>query len=220
MACHDDFGHGAHAHGISAETAVHLIFCRRFVSGSLVGEIHAFHHADAFLLGNFAGEGEELLVVGFAHVEEAGTVGEVLAAQGVLGQEVDVVGNKHHVAYFKIGINSAGGIAHKEVLDTEFVHHAFGKGYFFHCVAFVVMETPFERHHLLAAETAKEQAAAVSLDGADRKVGDFVVRECVNDFYLFGQTAKACAEHDGGFGTERGVAFNPRGGFLNGLQHS
>ena len=186
----------------------------------MVGEIHAFHHADAFLLGNFACEGEEFLVVGFAHVEKARAVGEVLAAQGVLGEEVDVVGNQHHVAYFKIGINAAGGIAHKEVLDAQLVHHAFGIGHLFHRIALVVVETSFERHHFLAAETAKEQAAAVSLDGADRKVGDFVVRECVNDFYLFGQTAKACAEHDGGFGAERGVTFNPRGGFLNGLQHS
>ena len=47
------------------------------------------------------------LVVNFMHIRETWTGGEVLATKWVLGEEVNVVGDKHKVANGKIWVDTS-----------------------------------------------------------------------------------------------------------------
>ena len=132
MVGNDDFRHGTHAYGVTSEEAVHSVFSRGFEGRTLYAHIDAVLHLDTFLAGYLIGQCDELVVVGFVHVGEAWSRGEILAAERMLGEEVDMVGDDHEVADLEFRIHASGGIADEERLDAQFVHHAHGEGHFFH----------------------------------------------------------------------------------------
>lgn len=105
--------------------------------------------------------------------------GEVLAAQRVLGEEIDVVGDDHQVAYAEVGVHAAGGVAHEERLDAQLVHHAYGERHLLHRVSLVVVEAPLHGHDVLAAELAEDELAGVALHGRYGEVGYVLVGELV-----------------------------------------
>ena len=107
------------------------------------------------------------------HVGEAGTCGEVLSAQRVLGEEVDVVGDNHEVANLEFGVHTSRGIAHEESLDTKFVHHANGERNLLHRVALVVVEASLHSHDVLAAQFTKDYFAGMALNRRYGEIGDF-----------------------------------------------
>ena len=80
-------------------------------------------------------------------------------------QEVDVVGDEHEVANLKFWIHTSRGVADEEVFDAQFIHDTDREGDLLHVVAFIIMETSFERHDFLAAQATEEQTAAVALNG-------------------------------------------------------
>ena len=57
-----------------------------------------------------------VLGTGLAHIGEAGTGGEVLAAQRMFGEEIDVIGDEHHVADAHFGSKAARSVGNKEGL--------------------------------------------------------------------------------------------------------
>ena len=99
------------------------------------------------------------------HIEEAWSVREILSAERILGQSIDLVGNDHQITDFEVWIGSTGGVAHKQSLDAQFVHDADGEGNFLHGVAFVVVEAAFHGHDILLAELSEDEAAAVAFYG-------------------------------------------------------
>ena len=165
MVGNDDFRHSAHAHGVGTEGAIHAIFCRCPVSWALRGEVNAFNHLDAFFLSDVAGLLQKCLVVGFVHIRETGTRREVWPVERMFWQEVDVVGDEHEVANFKFRIHTSRGVADEEVFDAQFIHDTDRESHLLHVVAFIIMETSFERHDFLAAQATEEQTAAVALNG-------------------------------------------------------
>ena len=193
MAGYDDFGDGGHADGIGSEDAVHLVLRWGFVGGPLGGEVDALDGADALLAGYLARHVEEGVVVGLVHVGETGSGGEVGTVEGMFGHEVDVVGDEHEVANAECGVHAARGVANEEVLDAQFVHDANGEGHLLHVVAFVVVKASLHGHHVLAAQTAEEELAAVSLHGAHGKVGNVAIGHGVHYFYFVGQMSQSCA---------------------------
>ena len=52
----------------------------------------------------------EAAVIGFAHVGEAWPIINILAAERMLGEGVDVVGNDHEVANLELGVHAAGRV--------------------------------------------------------------------------------------------------------------
>ena len=117
------------------------------------------------------------MVVGFVHVREARTGGEVLAAQRVLGEEIDVVGDDHEVANLEGGVHATGSIGDEERLDAQFVHDADGERHLLHVVALVVVESALHGHDVDAPEFAEDELAAMSFDGGNGEVGDFAIGE-------------------------------------------
>ena len=180
----DDFGHGTHTNGVTTQQAVHLVFGRSFERGSLNAHIYAVLHLDAFLASYLVSQCDELVVVGLVHVGEAGAGGEILAAEGMLGEEIDVVGDDHDVADFEFGVHASGSIADEERLDAQFVHHADGEGHVLHRVAFIEMEAALHGHDVLASQPPEDEFAAMAFDGGNWEVGNVAVGEFVTIRYF------------------------------------
>ena len=178
------FGNGAHAHSIASETVIHFLFCWGLKGGTLHTEVHAVNQTDAFLLSYLIGFGNEMVVIGLVHVGETRTGGEVFSAQRVFGEEVDMVGDDHEIADFKLRVHSSRGVGDKERLDTQFVHHANGEGHLLHRVALIIMETSLHRHDILVAKFSEDQFSTVSFHRRYGEVGDVAVRELVGVSYF------------------------------------
>ena len=96
-------------------------------------------------------------VVGLAHIGEAGAGGEVLAAQRVFGEEIDVIGDEHHVADAHFGSKAARSVGNKEGFDAQFVHDANGESHLLHVITLVVVETSLHGKHFFTAQTAEKE---------------------------------------------------------------
>ena len=173
---HDDLRNGGHADGVASQRAIHLIFCRRLEGRTGNTDVDAVDQTDFLLLGNLGGQIDELVVVSLVHVREAGTRGEVLAAQRVLGEEVDVVSDDHQVANLEGGVHATGSIRHEESLDAQLVHDAYGERYFLHGVALVIVEAALHGHDVYTTKLTEDERTGVALDGRYGEVGDFSVR--------------------------------------------
>ena len=181
---HNHLRHGAHADGIAAKAVIHLVFCRCLEGGALYADIYAMNQPDAFLLGDALSQGNELPIVGFVHVGETRTGGEILATQRMLGEEVDVVGDDHQVANLEFGVHASRGIAHEKGLDAQFVHDAHGECHLFHVVTFVIVETTFHGHDIHAAELAEDEFSGMSFYCRYGEMGNILVGKfiAVSDF--------------------------------------
>ena len=115
---YDDFGHGGHADGVATQSSVHAIFGRSLEGGTLHTHVDAVLQANLLLAGNLAGQLDEGGVIGLVHVGESRSGGEVLAAQRMLGEEIDVVGNDHQVANLEAWVHATGGVADEQGLDA------------------------------------------------------------------------------------------------------
>ena len=172
---YDDFGNGRHTYGVATQRAIHPVFCRCLEGRSGGTDVDAIDQSDVLLLGNLRGEVDELVVVGFVHVREAWTCGEVLATQRMLGEEVDVVGDNHQVANLKGGVHASGRIADEEGLDAQLVHDPYGECHFLHGVALVVVETALHGHDIHPTELTENQLSAMSLDSRHGEVGNIAI---------------------------------------------
>ena len=140
--------------------------------------------ADVLLLGNLVGKITQLLVVSLVHVRESGTGREVLAPQRMLWEEVDVVIDNHQVADFEVRIHTSRCIAYEEGLDAQFMHHALREGNLLHIISFIVMESAFHCHDILAAQLAEDEFAGMTFYGRNREVGYFAVWEFITISYF------------------------------------
>ena len=164
MMGHDDLGHCRHADGLSAQFGIHTVLGRCLEGRSLHTHIDTMHEAYAPFLSDVVGQLDELWVVDLMHVGESRSCGEVRPMQRMLGEEVDVVGDDHKVANAEIGAHAASRIRHEELLDAQFVHHAFWEGYLLHRPTFVVVEASLHGQYVLIAKFAEDELAGVSFD--------------------------------------------------------
>ena len=177
MMGYNDFRDGRHADGVAAQRAIHLVFGRSLEGGPLYAYVDTIGDAYLLLLGNGSSLLDEGKVVGLVHVRETRTGREVLAAQRMLGEHVDMVGDNHQVANLEGGVHAAGSIADEERLDAQFIHHADGEGDGFHVVTLIIVEAALHGEYVYTAEFAEDELARVSLDGRHGEVGYFTVWE-------------------------------------------
>ena len=171
MMCNDDFRNSRHTNRIATQQAVHLIFCRCLERWSLYSDIDAVLQADVFLFGNFKGQLDILAIVSLVHVRKTRAGREVLAAERVLREEIDVVGYNHEVANFELRIHAPCSITDEERLDAQFIHDANGERYFLHGVALIVMETSFHGHDVDAGKFSEDEFAGMSFNSRNREIG-------------------------------------------------
>lgn len=177
MAGHYHFGYGAHAYCICAKQAVHAILCWGLKCRSLYAYVHAMNQTGALLPSYLIGQLTQTVVIGFVHVGEAGALRVVLAVQGMLGEEVDVVVDDHQIADFEVWIHAAGCIRDKQRLDAQFAHYALWECHLLHVISFIVMESSLHRHDIFPAKFAEYQPSGVAFNGREGKVGNFCVGE-------------------------------------------
>ena len=172
-------------------------------------------HLDALFGSDGIGLANQLFVVGLAHVREAGAVGDVLSAQGMFGEVVDMVGDDHQVTDLKRGVGAATGVGDEEGLDAQLAHHADGVGDLFHRVTFVVVEAALHGHDLFVAQLAEDELATVAFNGGDGEVGDILVVDFILLGNFAGQATESGAEDDGRFGMGVHARLKIGGRFLN-----
>ena len=156
MVGHDDLGHGAHAYGVASQTMVHLIFGRRLEGWALHSYVYSVDNPYALFLGNGISFGYQFFVISLVHIGETWPRRQVLSAQRVLREQVDVVCDNHQVANLEIGVHASGGVAYKESLDAKFVHNPYRERHFLHLVALVIVETALHRHYVNTPELAED----------------------------------------------------------------
>ena len=139
---------------------------------------------DVFLLGNLVSQITQLLVVSLVHVRESGTGREVLAPQRMLWEEVDMVVDNHQVTDFEVRIHTSRCIAYEEGLDAQFVHHALREGNLLHVISFIVMESAFHCHDVLAAQLTEDEFAGMAFYGRNREVGYLAVWKFITISYF------------------------------------
>ena len=88
----------------------------------------------------------------------------------MLGEEIDVVGDDHQVAYMEMFVHAARGIGYEEGFDTQFVHHTYGEGHILHCVTFIEVETALHSEDINTAEFSENQFATMTFHCGYREV--------------------------------------------------
>ena len=109
------------------------------------------------------------------HVGKTRACGEVLAAQRMLGEKVDMVCDNHQVANLEGRVHTTCSIRHEERLNAQLVHHSYGEGDILHRVAFVEMETTLHGEDVHPAEFAEDKGTGMSLYGRNGEVGNLTV---------------------------------------------
>ena len=172
---HDDLRYGAHAYGVASHHAIHLVFGRCLEGGALYADVHAIGNTDVLLTGYGCGFLNQSHVVSLVHVREAGTGREVLAAQRVFGEEIDVVSNNHQVADLERWVHAAGSVRNEEGLDAQFVHDAHGEGDLLHVVAFVIVEAALHGQDVNTTKLTEDKLSGMSFYGGHGEIGDVAV---------------------------------------------
>ena len=162
---HDDFGHGAHTDGVTAEQRIHSIFGWCLEGRTLHTHVNAMDEANFLLFGDFVGHFDEFGVIDLVHVGESRTSRVVRAIERMLGEHVDVVGDDHQVADAEHGVHTARCVRHEERVDAQFVHDTNRERHVLHAVALVEVEAAFHGHDILLAEFAENEFSTVSFDG-------------------------------------------------------
>ena len=162
---YDDLRNGRHTNGVATQRAIHLIFCWCLECRTCGAYIYTVDQTNLLLLGNLCGQVDEFVVVSFVHVWEAGTCGEVLTTQRMLGEEIDMVSNHHEVANLEGGVHTTGSIRDKERLDAQLVHHTNREGHLLHVIALIVVETALHGHDVYTTELAEDEGTGMSFYG-------------------------------------------------------
>ena len=217
MTCHDHLGYRAHAHGVATDAPEVAVLSRGLKGRPLGTNIYAFHQPDAFLLGDVTCHLDEARAIGIDHCREAGSqFVNVLAVQRMLGEDVDMVGDDHEVAYLEVGVHAARGVGDEDRLDANGFHDAYREGNLLHRVALVIVEAALHRHDILVAQCAEDETALMTLNGRYREVGYFTVRNLHLDVDVVHNGPQAGAQDDGRLGQLIVHAFlNEFAGFLN-----
>ena len=184
MARHNHLGNGAHSHCVATEKAIHTILRRRFESRALDAHIDTMLEFDTLLAANLVGQRHQFVVISLVHIREARTDGVVLAAQGMLGEEVDMVRDDHQVAHMEVGIHTSRGIADEERLDLQRTHDAHRERHLLHGVALIEMETALHGHDVLASEFAKDQFSCMTLYRRDGEMGNILIGKLITVGYF------------------------------------
>ena len=107
VARHDHLRYGRHTYRVTSQEMIHPVLGRSLEGRTLHAHIDTMLQGYALLLGNAVGECNQLMVVSLVHIGKARTCREVLATQRMFGEEIDMVGDDHHVADVELRVHAA-----------------------------------------------------------------------------------------------------------------
>ncbi len=197
MSCGDGFKDGGHSDGIGSDGAEKADLSGCFVAWAEGCEINAFTQSDVVFEGNAAGDLLEGGAVDVGHIGETGAkVLEVWARERILAGVVDVIGEHHQVARFKVAVDAARSVCKDQCVCAEFAQYADRKDDFVGRKAFVKMDAPTKESDFASAKFAEDELSGVSLDGSKWKAFDLFVKDAVGLLDFFGEIAESAAEND------------------------
>lgn len=196
---HDDFGNGGHTYSIAAYYAEVLVFGRGLEGGAGSAYIYTMHQTNAKAFGYFVSLADEFVVVSFCHCGEARSqFFVVFATQRVFGEEVDLVGNCHDVAYAEVLVHAARSIGYIQCINAECAENTHGEGDGLHVITLVVVETALHSNNAFPVEVAEDKVAAVSLYGGYGHIWYLAVGDDNLIVDMVYKCAEAAAEDYGG----------------------
>lgn len=133
----------------------------------------------------------------------------------MFGEEIDVIGDEHHVTDAHFGSKAARSVGNKEGFDAQFVHDANGESHLLHVIPLVVVETSLHGKHFFTAQTAKKETTGVTFYRGNGEMGDVSVRKLLDDFDFFCEATETGAEYYRNGGAKCGVGANPLSSCLN-----
>ena len=110
---HDNLWHGTHANSIATQAVVHLIFCRSLEGRTLHTYVYTMNNTNTLFLGNLVSLVDKRVIVCLVHIWETWTGREILAAQRMLWEEVDMVCNNHEVANLELRVHTTRCVANE-----------------------------------------------------------------------------------------------------------
>ena len=215
MVCYNNFGNGRHTYRIRTQDTKHLVFRRSFKRRPLRADVHTVLHLDTLFCCNCIRLADKLFIVRLAHVREARAIRNIPAVQRMFGEEIDVIGDNHQVADFKIGIRTAAGIRNKQGLDTQFPHYTYREGHFLHGISLIEVEASLHGHNILITQLAENQFAAVSLYRRNGEVGNILILYFILLGNLTCKAAKSGSEDNCCLRMRVHLTFQISCGFLN-----
>ena len=181
---HDHLGNRRHADRITPQEMIHSVLRRCLEGRTLHAYVDTMLQRDTLLLCYAVGKRDQFMVVGLMHIREAGTGGKVLATQRMLGEEIDMVGDDHHVTNMELRVHAAGGIADKERLNAQLIHHTHRKGNLLHRVTLIEMETAIHSDDIHSTELTEDEFPRMSLYRRHREIRNILVRDFQRLSYL------------------------------------
>ena len=137
----DHLRHRGHADHVGADGAQEAILGARLQVRPRHRDEDALVAGDLLLQGQALGQGDQLAIVGPAHVGEARTEAVVVPAdERVVAEEVDVVLDDHDVALAELRVHAAAGVADDQHFTAQGLHDADRKGDLLERVALVEVE--------------------------------------------------------------------------------
>ena len=201
VASNYNFGNGGHAYGIASDYTEIFIFGRGFKCRAGSSDVYTVHQAHAFFLTDGVGQGHEFFRVRLCHGREArAELFIVFATQRIFGEEVDVVGDYHHVAYHKFFVHTSCRIGYEQGFHAEFLHNTDRESDCFHVISLIVVETALHCHHAFAAHSAEDKIAAVTLNGRHGEVRYFGIRDIEFFVDMVHERTEPRAEDNGNLG--------------------
>ncbi|KAF5036584.1 hypothetical protein DSECCO2_573530 [anaerobic digester metagenome] len=131
-----------------------------------------------------------------------------------------MVVDEHDVADLEIFIHAASRIRQEQYFNPQVFEHPERECDFLHGIAFVEMEAALHGNHVFAAQAAENQTTLMPFDCGHREIGNFTIRDAVNNFNLVNQTTQSCSEYNGDLWSELGFAADEVSCFCDFFQHS
>src|SRR5690554_6727516 len=111
-----------------------------------------------------------------------------------------MVVNKHQFPFFKIGVNSAGGIADQKFFDAQQFHYSYRERNVQRAITFVQMESAVHHDHFFPFQSAINELATMKFYRGGGKIGDEIIPDFLFNLHMFQDPSQATAEDYANFG--------------------
>ena len=190
----DDFRHGAHAHGVSAQTAKSPDLRGSLIARAANGEIHPFMGTKSGFPGRSMQQAGEMLVIRLREIHKTREAGYCRAAQRIYPHEIDVVSEHHEMSGAVFAVQSAGGVGEDDVSNSERCERADGESDPLQIMSLIEMYPAAEDEHRDVTGPGCNEFPGMAGHAGAGKAGDLGVRDTRIDAQMIEHMIEAAAQ--------------------------
>ena len=109
--------------------------------------------------------------------------------------QIQVVGDQHHIARYKIRVHASRGVGYKHHFQPEAQHHTNRQGDLRHTVALIEMYPSLHHEDRLTFQLANDQLPGVAMHGRNRPIWQIPIRDRLRILNGVGQTVQPGTEN-------------------------